>query len=144
MKKPFLIVAIALFSMAVSCSDHYGACAKAGAGIATGVSGGMKTVDQLRVSGLITPAEETNVLGYLKFVNDGDGAFLSCAQAAKTAGSKAGSFTACAQAFTTTINNPQELALIHVGNPNAEAQISLIVNGVTTGINSVITALGGK
>jgi hypothetical protein len=104
----------------------------------------MKTVDQLRVSGVITPQEETNILGYLKFANDGDGAFLSCTSAAKTAGSRAGAFTACAQGFLRTLNNPNELALIHVGNASAQQEVTIVVNGVITGVNAVIIALAGN
>ena len=128
----------------VSCRDPYGACEKAAADIGTGIAAGMKTVDSLRVSGVITTQEETNVLGYLKFANDANGSFGTCAQAAHNAGSKAGSFTACAQVFSTTLNNPTELALIHVGSPQAQAEITTIANGVTAGVSAILAVLGGK
>ena len=66
----------------------------------------MKTVDSLRQQGLVSPAEESNVLDYLEFANKADEAFKSCADTAHTAGSKAGSFTACATTFNTSLNNP--------------------------------------
>jgi len=104
----------------------------------------MTTVDQLRVSGQITPQEETSVLGFLKFANDANGAFGVCAQQAHNAGSKAGAYTACAATFQTTLSNPTELALIHVNNAQAQATIQTVVAGVNTGITAVITVLGGK
>lgn len=140
---PFLAL-LALASMGVGCKDPYGASEKAGLDIATSITGGMKTVDSLRVSGLITPVEETNILGYLEFANKADEAFVTCAQQAHTAGSKAGAYTACAQTFQTTLNNPTTLALIHVANSTASGEIQTIINGVNTGITAVITALGGQ
>lgn len=127
----------------LGCKDPYGACVKASADIGTGIAEGMKTVDSLRVQGLISAQEESNILGYLEFANTADKAFLTCAQAAHTSGSKAGSFTACATAFTTQLNNPSELALIRVSNAQAEQDVTVIVNGVTTGVAAVLTALGG-
>lgn len=135
---------LALAFVVTGCKDPYGACEKAAADIGTGIAAGMKTVDSLRVSGVITTQEETNVLGYLKFANDANGSFGTCAQAAHNAGSKAGSFTACAQVFSTTLNNPTELALIHVGSPQAQAEITTIANGVTAGVSAILAALGGK
>jgi hypothetical protein len=126
------------------CSDPYGACEKAAADIGTSIGAGMKTVDSLRVSGLITPQEETQVLGYLKFANDANGAFGVCAQQAHIAGSKSGAYTACAAAFQTTLANPTELALIRVGNSQAQQNVQTIVNGVNTGITAVLTAIGGR
>ncbi len=142
------LVGMAVLVMAAvltaGCKDPYGASEKAAADIGNGIAAGMKTVDGLRVAGLISVQEETNVLGYLKFVNDGNGAFGVCAQAAHMAGSEAGSFTACAQAFSQTLNNPQELALIHVNNPQAQAEVTTIANGVTAGVSAILAALGGK
>lgn len=143
MRKLLLAVAVVAFGLA-GCKDNYGACEKAAADIGTGIAAGMKTVDSLRVSGVISIQEESNVLGYMKFANDANGAFGTCAQAAHNAGGKAGSFTACAQVFATTLNNPTELALIHVGNPQAQAEITTIANGVTAGVSAILAALGGK
>lgn len=141
--KKFLAVAILAITLA-ACSDPYGASAKAGADIATGIASGLQTVQQLQASGAITAAEALNVAGYLEFANQGDEAFLTCVQTAHTSGSKSGTFTACATAFNSTLNNPTQLALVHVGNTNASQTISTIVNGITTGVTLVITALGGK
>lgn len=143
-KAVWLMPILALAFVAAGCKDPYGACEKAAADIGTGIATGMKTVDSLRVAGTISTQEETNVLGYLKFANDANGAFGACAQAAHNAGSKAGSFTACAQVFSQTLNNPAELALIHVSNSQAEATITPIANGVTAGVLSVLAALGGQ
>jgi hypothetical protein len=142
MKKTLWLVPLLALAL-IGCKDPYGASEKAAADIGTGIAAGMKTVDQLRVAGIVSVQEETNVLGYLKFANDANGAFGTCAQAAHTAGSKAGSFTACAQVFSLTLNNPTELALIHVGNSQAEANITTIVNGVTAGVSAILAALGG-
>lgn len=145
MKRIGLVLAVCAMLAVSGCSkDSYGVCLKASADIATGVSQGMQTVDALRQQGVITAAEESSSLDYLKFVNDGDKAFLACAQAAHTSGSKAGSFTACATIFNSSLNNPQEMALIHVANPNAQATISNIVQAVVTGVNLVLSTLGGK
>lgn len=145
MKKRFLAITSTIFLVFImGCSDPYGACEKAAADIGTSIGGGMKTVDQLRVTGVINVQEETNVLGVLKFLNDANGAFGTCAQQAHTAGSKAGAYTACATTFQSALNNPSELALIKVGNTQAQQEIQTIVTGVNTGIVAVMTALGGK
>lgn len=145
MKRYLALVPLAVFLIAApgGCKDPYGASVKAGADIATGIGDAMKTVDTLRVSGLISVQEESNVLGYFKFANVADEAFLTCAKNVHTTPG-VGSYTACAQTFTTTLANPQQLALIHVNNPDAAAQISTAVNSVTSGINLVVAALGGK
>jgi hypothetical protein len=141
MRKLWLIIPLLLLT---GCKDPYGASEKAAADIGTGIATGMKTVDNLRVSGVISLQEETSVLGYMKFANDANGAFGICAQAAHVAGNKAGSFTACAQVFATTLNNPTELALIHVNNPQAQAEITNIANGITVGVSAILAALGGQ
>lgn len=133
-----------LLLLTSGCKDPYGACEKAAADIGTGIAGGMKTVDSLRVSGAISPQEESQVLGYLKFANDANGAFGVCAQQAHTAGSKAGAYTACAKSFQDVLANQQELALIKVTNPQAQQEVTTIVNAVNTGITSILTVLGGK
>jgi len=142
-KGKWAIFAVLTFLLG-GCADNYGACEKAALNIGNGIAAGMKSVDALRVNGTITVQEETNVLGWLKFANDGNGAFASCAQSAHTAGNAAGAYTACAQTFQATLTNPTELALIHVSNPNAQADIQAIVTGVSTGISALLTGLGGK
>lgn len=143
MKLRFAVLALAVMFLS-GCKDNFGACEKAAADIGNGIAAGMKTVDGLRVAGAISVQEETNVLGYLKFVNDGNGAFGACAQQAHVSGSKAGAFTACATAFSQTLNNPTELALIHVNNPQAQAEITTVANGVTAGVSAILAALGGQ
>lgn len=143
-RKLYLALASAAMLILIGCSDPYGACVKAGADIASGIGQGMQTVDGLRQQGLVTSPEEQNVLNYLEYANKGDQAFLTCVSAAHTSGSKAGSFTACAQSFNSTLNNPQALLLVHVTNTTASATVSNIVNGVTSGVSLVITQLGGK
>jgi hypothetical protein len=138
------IATVVLLAVSLAgCKDPYGASEKAAADIGTGIASGMKTVDQLRVDGLITVAEETQVLGFLKFANDANGAFGSCAQQAHNAGGKGGAFTACAQTFQAALSNPAELALIRVTNQNAQATIQSIVSGAVTGITTLISSLGG-
>lgn len=130
-------------TLTLGCKDPYGACVKAGADIGAGIGQGMHTVDQIRQQGLISTAEESNVIGYLEFANKGNEAFLSCASTAHNLGNKAGSFTACANGFNVSLNSPAELAMIKISNPSASQQISTIINGVTTGVTAVVTALGG-
>jgi hypothetical protein len=133
-----------LFSLClIACKDPAGASAKAAADIATGINSGMQTVASLGQSGAITPAEEGRVLDYLEFANKGDEAFISCIAAAQTAGSKTGTYTACATAFNTTLNNPTELALIKVANPTASQTITTIVNGVNVAVTAIVSGLGG-
>jgi hypothetical protein len=141
-KKVFLAVILTL--SLTGCQDPYGACEKASLDIANGIAAGMKSVDSLRVAGAISTQEETNILGYLKFANDGNGAFAACAKSAHTAGSKAGAYTACAQQFQQALNNPQELSLIRVTNPQSQQSVQLIITSVNTGVTAVLTALGGK
>lgn len=141
MKRFIPVLFLCLFLIA--CKDPYGACVKASADIGTGIAQGMKTVDSLRVQGLISVAEESNVLDYLEFANTADRAFLTCAQTAHTAGSKVGSFTACVTGFNSALNNQQELALLHISNTQGSQNVNIIVSGITTGIAAVAAALGG-
>lgn len=138
-----LLAALVLAVAVAGCKDPYGACVKAGNTIATGINQSMKTVDQTRSNGLITAQEETSVLNYLEFANHANGDFLRCSASAHTA-SKAGAFTACAQTFLNDLNNPQQLALIHVSNSTGQQEVSAVVNAITTGVSTVVTSLGGK
>jgi len=142
-RKLSVVLTLAALISLGGCKDPYGAAVKAAADIGTGIAQGMKTVDSIRQQGLITPAEESNVLDYLEFANKADEAFQSCVDTAHTSGSKAGSFTACATAFNTSLNNPTELALLHVANTTASQNITTIINGITTGVNAIIAGLGG-
>lgn len=143
MKRLILAVAVLAFGLA-GCKDPYGACEKAALDIGNGIAAGMKSIDALRQNGQISVQEESNVLGYLEFANKANGAFGSCAQAAHTAGSKAGSYTACAQVFSQQLANPQQLALIHVNNPQSQQNVQVIINAVNTGVTAILTALGGS
>jgi hypothetical protein len=144
-KASLMLIAVlpVLLLASAGCKDPYGGSAKAAADIASGIATGMSTVASLQRSGAISAREALNVLGYLEYANQGDEAFITCIQAAH-GGSKAGAFTACANQFNTTLNNPQQLALIHVSNSQASQTISVIVTGVTTAVALIISNLGGK
>lgn len=142
MKKVLAVASLAL--LCISCSDPFGACVKANADIGQAISGGLSTVTNLAQSGTITHAEALNVAGYLEYANQADEAFGTCAQEAHTAGSKKGAFTACAQAFNASLNNPTELALIKVSNSQASQNIQLTITAVLSATISLIAALGGS
>lgn len=129
--------------LVIGCKDPYGASAKAGADIATGIAQGMSTVNALVQQNTITVTEAVGVLGYLEFANKADEAFLTCAQTAHTNGNKAGTYTACIQTFNSTINTPAQLTLIHVANASASQTVSTIVNGITTAVSAIAAGLGG-
>ena len=137
------VIVFALLAM-FSCKDPYGACEKASADVASGITGGFNTVNQLQQSAQVSPQEAANIYNYLKFANDANGAFSVCAQQAHTAGSKAGAYTACSTTLTAALNTPSELALLHVSNPNSQQAVEAIVNTANTGISGLVTALGGK
>ena len=145
-RKHYLLLPLLLLATLAlaGCKDPYGASAKAGADVASSLVNGQKTVDSLRVSGLISVQEDVQVQGILKFFLDADGAYLTCVSTAHKNGDVLGTYTACAQTFNTSLNTPAELALIHVSNPSAETQITTIISGVTSGVNLLITGLGGK
>ena len=143
MRRLSVLAVLAVCFTVAGCKNPYQACLKASIDIGTGIAQGMKTVDGLRQQGVISPAEESNVLDYLEFANKADGAFLTCVDTAKTSGSKSGAFTACATAFNTALNNPTELALLHVNNTQASQNVTTIINGITTGVQAVIAGLGG-
>lgn len=133
---------VALLGVA-GCKDPYGACAKAGADIASGIGKGMTTVQDLEAQGVISATEAINVLGYLEYANKADEAFLSCVASAHGAIAKSGAFTTCAQTFNLTLNNPTQLALIHVNDSAASSTVSLIVQGVTAGVTAIVSGLKG-
>src|ERR1017187_5161769 len=138
-----LVLGLFLVMQLISCADPYGTSAKAAADIGAGVGAGLSTVQSLATAGTITKAEAINVAGYLKFVNDQDGAFETCITAAHTSAA-VGVFTACAQSFIMTLGTPGELALIHVNNATASQQLATIANGFTAGLQTLTAALGGK
>jgi hypothetical protein len=138
----FFVMTFAVIGLS-SCSDPYGAVVKAGANIAAGITAGDNTVLQLEQSGTITKQEAVNVLGYLEFANKADEALLTCATTAKATGSAKGSFSACTTAFANTLNNPAELALIHVSNSGAQTTVTAIVNAISAGASLLATSLGG-
>jgi hypothetical protein len=142
--KTFLIVPALIVLSFIGCKDPYGACVQGSSVTAQAISQGMTTVDALRKQGTITVAEESQALDYMEFANKADGAFLSCAQEAHTNGNKAGTYTACANTFNTALNNPTELALLHVSNASASQTLNTIVLGLTAGVNSLVAALGGS
>lgn len=125
------------------CKDPYGACAKAGADIASAISVGMNTVQGLASQHIITATEAENVLGYLEYANKGDEAFLSCIASAHATPSKSGAFTTCANVFNLTLNNPQQLALIRVSDTSASQTVSTIVQGLTTAVTAIVAGLKG-
>ena len=137
------LAVLSVLLLLIGCSDPYGACVKGGADVANGIKAAMKTVDDIHNAGLISSTEDGHILDYLKFANDADGAFLTCAATAHTAGVK-GSFTACATGFSTALNNPTELALIQVGNPKEQATVTAIINGIIAGVNAITASLGGN
>jgi len=138
-KLAVLLLAVTL----MGCKDPYGASEKAALNIGNAIAAGMKTADDLRVNGKISVQEETSILGFLKFANDANGAFGNCAQQVHASGAKTG-YTACASVFQVALSNPAELALIHVNNPQSQQEVTLIVNGINTGIATLLAALGGQ
>ena len=142
-KRIFTVGALFACLLLIGCKDPYGASAKAGADITSGIAQGMNTVAGLETQGQISGAEAANILGYLEFANKQDEAFLTCVAAAHAAGGVKGSYTACVTAFAATINSPSELALIHVNNPDAQANVEAVVNGITSAVAAINAALGG-
>ena len=146
MKKLSLLLAFLLAGplFLVGCNNPYSGCVKGGADVANAIKAAMTTVDDIHNAGLISSAEEGHILDYLKFANDADGAFLTCSATAHSTGSVKGSFSACATGFATALNNPAELALIQVGNPKEQAQVTAIINGIIAGVNLILSSLGGQ
>lgn len=122
------------------CKDPYGAAAKVGADIGTGISEGMKTVGSLTG---ISVADRSRALDILEFANKGDEAFITCVDTAHSSGGT-GVFTACANSFNAYMNNPAALSLAGISDTATSENISNIIKTVTAGIGSLITALGGK
>lgn len=137
-----MVALVAMLGVA-GCKDPYGACAKAGADIASGINKGMTTVHNLETRGVITATEAINVLGYLEYANKADEAFLACVASAHGTPAKSGAFTACAQAFNSTLNNPTQLALIHVNDSAAASEVSLIVQSVSDAVTLIVSGLKG-
>jgi hypothetical protein len=113
-KLAVLLLAVTL----LGCKDPYGASEKAALDIGNGIAAGMKTADDLRVTGKIS-------------------------QQVHSSGAKTG-YTVCAVNLQQTLSNPTELALIHVSNPTSQQNVMVIVNGINTGVSTLLAALGGQ
>jgi hypothetical protein len=142
--KTLLIASTLVMLSFIGCKDPYGACVNASSIAAQTINQGMQTVDQLRQQGHVSIAEESSLLDYFEFANKADSAFLTCAQEAHTNGNKAGTYTACANTFNSSLNNSTELALLKVSDTTASQTITGVVQTVTSGITSLVTALGGS
>ena len=143
MKKAILAGILFAALPLAGCKDPYGGASKASLDIAAAITAGMNTTSQLATAGTISKAEALNVLGYLEYANQGDEAFESCITTAHLGGNKPGSYTACAVAFNTALNDPAKLALIKVSVSKASQTISAVVNGLATGVAAVEATLGG-
>ena len=141
MRKLLLLFTVAI--VFIGCKDVYGACAKASDDIADTITQADKTILQLQQMGELTQAEALNVAGYFEFVNKANEGFQSCIATAHSGGNKPGTYTACAGIFNTTLNNPQETALIHVSDAKASATITGIVDTVQTAVTAIQSQLGG-
>jgi hypothetical protein len=126
------------------CSDPYGTAAKLAQDVAVTVNQADVTVDQFRVAGTVSADEERAILGYLSSLNTLDGVYIGCVQAAHGNTGTVGGFTACAQNLASSVGNPATLAAIHVSNPDTQAKVTAIVQGIVTLVNTTITALNGK
>jgi hypothetical protein len=142
MRKLFAVPVLLCFLL-IGCKDPFGACVTASSIAAQTIGQGMQTVDQLRQQGHVSTAEESSLLDYFEFANKADAAFLTCAQTAHSGGNQPGTYTSCANTFNASLNNPTELALLHISDSSASQTISEIVQGVTSGISGLIATLGG-
>jgi len=138
-----LSLLLPLLLLLSGCKDPYGSCVRAGADIAGGITTAMQTVDSIEKAGQMTATEEKNILGYLEYANKADAVFLTCVSTAHTSGSKTGTYTACATAFQNTLNNPAQLALLHVTNPTTQTTVTSLTSAIVTSVGALITGLGG-
>ena len=144
MKRASLFVSLAIvLCTSFSCNDPYGVAAKLAQDVAVSVNQADATVDQLRVAGAITPTEERSVLGYLNSVNTFDGQYIGCVQAAHGS-TVAGGFTKCATTLLTSLGDPTTLTSLHIVNPQSQAKVTAIAQGISSIVSSVMLALGGK
>jgi len=139
-----LVIILATCIWLGGCTDPYGTAAKLAQDVAVSVNQADTTVDQFRIQGTITPIEERSIFGYLSSLNMLDGAYIGCVQAAHANTGTTGGFTACAQTLATGMGNPSTLAALHVSNPDSQAKITAIAQGIVTLVNTTVVALGGK
>jgi hypothetical protein len=139
-----LVLLLPLLLLLTGCNDPYGVAAKLAQDVAVSVNQADITIDQFRVAGSISVDEERTILGYLASLNTIDGTYISCVQAAHASATKVGGFTACASSLAAAMGNPATLAAIHVSNPESQAKVTAVVQGITTLVETTITALGGK
>ena len=144
MKKLAVISCLALTIVLAGCKDPYGACAKASDAIAKSITAGQKTVLSLQQAGTISAQEGLNIENYLEFANIADEGFATCIGIAHQNGNKPGTYTACAQALNAQLNTPANLALVKVSSSKqGEEDVTVIVNGLDTAVQAIITGLKG-
>lgn len=142
MRKLFLLLVIPVLLLC-SCADPYGTSAKLAQDVFVSVNQANTTVDNLQKQGIISPAEERNILDYTASVNTLDVVYLNCVVAAHTAGT-AGGFTACAQTLAASMGNPSTLAALHISNAAHQGEVTAVAQGIVTLVTVTVTALGGK
>jgi len=99
----------------------------------------------LQAAGPFSPQEGQVISGYLSLVkrlNDQYGSCVANVQSAML--STKGKYLACANVFSAGLLDPNELAQLRVISPRAQQKVQLWVTAFQIGLNTTITALGGK
>jgi hypothetical protein len=136
------ILMVALLFASGCQQSAYRICAKGTDDVAQAINQGITVTDQLRVSGLITPAEERDVLGYYSTANALNAQFQACVANAHAAGNAVNAFSACATTLLNGVKFPAFLTALHVVNPDAQAKVNTYANALQAAITGIIVALG--
>lgn len=141
--KMFLAVILAATQLwaCPASNNPYGVAAKGSDDVAVAINQIETQVDGLHKSGEITSAEEKAILSYANFANAQNGVFQQCVSGVHKSNGAVPAYVACAQTELAAMNDPVQLAAVHVSNPQSQAKVQSIIGTVALAINGVITAL---
>lgn len=140
-----IILAVAMsVCFTAGCKDNFGAAVKTSAAIGKGIAQAETDTDGLAKLGLITAAEEKNVLDYFNAANVLNGQFQSCLASVKAADGKTTAILSCVNLFASGLSDPKELALLHVENPRAQAKVQTFISVLQIGLNTLSINISGS
>jgi hypothetical protein len=124
-------------------STPYGIASKLADDVALSINQGDALVDAWRVQGILTSADERNILGWSNLANTVNIQYIACIRAVHLQ-SAAGGFSGCAKSLSSGLGDPATLTALHISNPKSQGNVTQIAQDIVGLVTGAITALGGN